>query len=148
MTQAQRAFIFDMDGTIVDNMAFHTESWLAFFARRGKTYDPDAFFRETAGAQAREILRERLDAAIPDDEIAVLAQEKDVLYRDIYAPHRAAIRGFEAFVTQAVIDGAVGEEVAWPGSQQLDHLVLTDGETEIDTVPKGLRVVEREVAAG
>jgi len=101
MTQAQRAFIFDMDGTIVDNMAFHTESWLAFFARRGKTYDPDAFFRETAGAQAREILRERLGAAIPDDEIAVLAQEKDVLYRDIYAPHRAAIRGFEGFVAQA-----------------------------------------------
>ena len=101
MTQAQRAFIFDMDGTIVDNMAFHTDSWLAFFARRGKTYDPDTFFRETAGAQGREILRERLGPEIPDDEIAVLAQEKDVLYREMYAPHRAAIHGFEGFVTQA-----------------------------------------------
>ena len=54
----------------------------------------------------------------------------------------------EAFMAQAVIDGAVGEEVAWPGSQQLDDLVLTDGETEIDAVPKGPRVVELEVAAG
>jgi beta-phosphoglucomutase len=99
------AFIFDMDGTIVDNMAFHTESWLAFFARRGKTYDPDAFFRETAGAQGREILRERLGPDIPDDEIAVLAQEKDVLYREIYGPHRSAIQGFEAFVTAARAQG-------------------------------------------
>jgi beta-phosphoglucomutase len=99
------AFIFDMDGTIVDNMAFHTESWLAFFARRGKTYDPDAFFRETAGAQGREILRERLGADIPEDEIAVLAQEKDVLYREIYGPHRSAIQGFEAFVTAARAQG-------------------------------------------
>src|SRR5690348_13333199 len=95
------AFVFDMDGTIVDNMAFHMESWLAFFARRGKTYDPDTFFRETAGAQVREILRERLDADIPDDEIAVLAQEKEALYREMYAPHRSAIQGFEDFVTRA-----------------------------------------------
>ena len=99
------AFIFDMDGTIVDNMAFHTDSWLAFFARRGKTYDADAFFRETAGAQAREIMRERLGADIPDDEIAVLAQEKEVLYREMYGPHRSAIQGFEAFVTRARADG-------------------------------------------
>lgn len=99
------AFVFDMDGTIVDNMAFHMESWLAFFARRGKTYDPDAFFRETAGAQVREILRERLDADIPDDEIAVLAQEKEALYREMYAPHRSAIQGFEVFVARAREDG-------------------------------------------
>ena len=100
MTQA-RAFIFDMDGTIVDNMAFHTDSWLEFFARRGKTYDADAFFRETAGAQGREILRARLGPEIPDEEIAVLALEKDALYREMYGPHRAAIQGFDRFVTDA-----------------------------------------------
>jgi beta-phosphoglucomutase len=94
-----------MDGTIVDNMAFHTDSWLEFFARRGKTYDPDAFFRETAGAQGREILRERLGPDIPEDEIAVLAQEKDVLYREMYGPHRSAIQGFEGFVTAARAQG-------------------------------------------
>lgn len=99
------AFIFDMDGTIVDNMAFHLDSWLAFFARHGKTYDPDAFFRETAGAQSREILRERLGAGISDDEIAVLAHEKDVLYREMYGPHRSAIQGFEDFVAAARAQG-------------------------------------------
>jgi beta-phosphoglucomutase len=101
MTNPQRAFIFDMDGTIVDNMGFHTDSWLEFFARRGKQYDPDAFFRETAGAQGREILRDRLGPDIPDDEIAVLAQEKDALYREMYGPHREAIEGFESFVDRA-----------------------------------------------
>src|SRR5918994_7477357 len=58
------------------------------------------------------------------------------------------LAGDEAFMAQAVIDGAVGEEVTWPGCQQLDNLVLTDGETEIDAVPKGPRAVELEVAAG
>ncbi|MFS2218419.1 HAD family hydrolase [Telluria sp. Tellsp104] len=99
------AFIFDMDGTIVDNMAFHTDSWLAFFERHGKTYDADAFFRETAGAQGREILRERLGPEITDDEIAVLAHEKDALCREMYGPHRSAIQGFEDFVTAARAQG-------------------------------------------
>jgi beta-phosphoglucomutase len=95
------AFIFDMDGTIVDNMAFHTKSWLEFFARRGKEYEAEAFFRETAGAQGREILRERLGADVTDAEIAELALEKDALYREMYGPHRAAIQGFDAFVCAA-----------------------------------------------
>jgi len=128
MTNQQRAFIFDMDGTIVDNMAFHTKSWLEFFARRGKEYDPDAFFRETAGAQGREILRERLGPDIPDDEIAVLAQEKDVLYREMYGPHRAAIRGFEAFVTQA---DAQGVALAVATSAPPKNIVFTLDELDL-----------------
>ncbi|MES3025772.1 MAG: beta-phosphoglucomutase, partial [Pseudomonadota bacterium] len=31
MAPSKRAFIFDMDGTIVDNMSFHTASWITFF---------------------------------------------------------------------------------------------------------------------
>ncbi|CAH0187365.1 Fructose-1-phosphate phosphatase YqaB [Massilia sp. Bi118] len=98
---ANSAFIFDMDGTIVDNMAFHTKSWLEFFARRGKEYEAEAFFRETAGAQGREILRARLGEDVTDEEIAALAAEKDALYREMYGPHRAAIQGFDRFVTDA-----------------------------------------------
>jgi beta-phosphoglucomutase len=122
------AFIFDMDGTIVDNMAFHTDSWLAFFARRGKTYDPDAFFRETAGAQGREILRERLGADIPEDEIAVLAQEKDVLYREMYGPHRSPIQGFEDFVTAA---RAQGVKLAVATSAPPANIVFTLDELDL-----------------
>lgn len=102
---SKHAFIFDMDGTIVDNMAFHTKSWLEFFARRGKLYEADAFFRETAGAQGREILRERLGPDVSDAEIAALALEKDLLYREMYGPHRGAIGGFEELVTAARLRG-------------------------------------------
>ena len=122
------AFIFDMDGTIVDNMAFHTDSWLAFFARRGKSYEADAFFRETAGAQGREILRARLGPDIPDDEIAVLAQEKDVLYREMYGPHRRAIEGFEHFVTNA---RAAGVKLAVATSAPPKNIVFTLDELDL-----------------
>jgi beta-phosphoglucomutase family hydrolase len=105
MAQAKRAFIFDMDGTIVDNMGFHTDSWLAFFARRGKNFDADEFFRETAGRQGREIIRAHLGADIPDDEVAVLTQEKDAVYREMYGPHRKTIAGFDELIAQAKVRG-------------------------------------------
>jgi beta-phosphoglucomutase family hydrolase len=105
MAATTRAFIFDMDGTIVDNMGFHTDSWLAFFARRGKNFDADEFFRETAGRQGREIIRAHLGADIPDDEVAVLTQEKDAVYREMYGPHRKTIAGFDELIAQAKVRG-------------------------------------------
>lgn len=127
MTQA-RAFIFDMDGTIVDNMAFHTDSWLAFFARRGKEYEADAFFRETAGAQGREILRARLGPDVTDEEIARLALEKDALYREMYGPHRRVIEGFEHFVAGA---RAQGVKLAVATSAPPKNIVFTLDELDL-----------------
>jgi beta-phosphoglucomutase len=122
------AFIFDMDGTIVDNMAFHTRSWLEFFARRGKAYEAEAFFRETAGAQGREILRERLGSDVTDEEIVTLAAEKDALYREMYGPHRAAIQGFDAFVTEA---DARGVRLAVATSAPPNNIVFTLDELDL-----------------
>jgi beta-phosphoglucomutase family hydrolase len=98
MTAHARALIFDMDGTIVDNMDFHTQAWIAFFARRGKVIDPDAFFRDTAGRQGKEILRHYIGEHLADEEIAALNHEKEVLYRELYGPHRRTLPGFDAFI--------------------------------------------------
>ncbi len=98
---AQRAFIFDMDGTIVDNMAFHTRSWLAFFERRGQRLDADEFFRATAGRQGHEIMSTYLGQHLSKEESAQLDFEKESLYRELYAPHLAAVAGFEQFIARA-----------------------------------------------
>lgn len=105
MTTAPRAFVFDMDGTIVDNMAFHTDSWLRFFALRGQVLDADEFFRATAGRQGREIMRSYLGGHLTDDELALLDHEKESLYRELYAPHRKAVDGFDALIAQAKANG-------------------------------------------
>jgi beta-phosphoglucomutase family hydrolase len=97
----ERAFIFDMDGTIVDNMDFHTKSWIAFFQRRGQIIDPEEFFRSTAGRQGKEIMRHYLGADLPDDDIAVLSDEKESVYRELYEPHRKTVHGFDELVVLA-----------------------------------------------
>ena len=78
---SKRAFIFDMDGTIVDNMSFHTASWVTFFQRRGKDIDAEEFFRTTAGRQGKEIIRSHLGEELLDDEVLATALLDRLLYQ-------------------------------------------------------------------
>lgn len=105
MTKRQRAFIFDMDGTIVDNMAFHTSSWATFFERRGHVIDADQFFRSTAGRQGREIIRDFLGDGFSDAEHTALMAEKEAVYRELYAPYLAVLPGFGELIAGAAQDG-------------------------------------------
>lgn len=130
MTASARALIFDMDGTIVDNMDFHTQAWITFFARRDRVIEPDAFFRDTAGRQGKEILRHYLGEDLTDDELATLNHEKEVLYRELYGPHRRTLPGFEAFTDAGRARGwklAVATSAS-PGSTHfiLDEMALRD----------------------
>jgi beta-phosphoglucomutase family hydrolase len=101
MADQQRAFIFDMDGTIVDNMAFHIKSWLAFFAKRGHVIDADEFFHATAGRQGHEIMSTYMGQHLSKEDCALLDAEKEALYRELYAPHLATVHGFEQFIALA-----------------------------------------------
>jgi len=135
MTSPSRALIFDMDGTIVDNMDFHTQAWIAFFERRGKTIDPDQFFRDTAGRQGKEIIRHYVGQDLTDDQVMALTHEKEVLYRELYGPHRRTIDGFDAFIETARARGfklAVATSAS-PGSARfvLDEMGLRERFDEI-----------------
>ena len=104
MATPQRAFIFDMDGTIVDNMAFHTQSWMTFFERRGHQLDAEAFFLSTAGRQGHEIIRTYLGDGFSDSEHVALMAEKEAVYRELYGPHLAMVAGFDALLEAARLD--------------------------------------------
>ncbi|MES2325278.1 MAG: HAD family phosphatase [Pseudomonadota bacterium] len=101
MTDTKRAFIFDMDGTIVDNMSFHTASWVTFFQRRGQDIDADEFFRATAGRQGHEIIRTHLGEHLDDAEVHTLNVEKESVYRELYEPHRKTVSGFDELIALA-----------------------------------------------
>ena len=39
MRFSDRAFIFDMDGTLIDNMRYHTEAWRTLMGENGLEFD-------------------------------------------------------------------------------------------------------------
>jgi len=101
----KRAFVFDMDGTIVDNMDFHLQSWVELFNRRGVSIDPVEFFRDTAGRQGKEVIRSYLDAKLSDEEVAAMINLKEEIYRELYEAHRKELEGFSAFLADAKAKG-------------------------------------------
>jgi beta-phosphoglucomutase family hydrolase len=135
MTEVKRALIFDMDGTIVDNMAFHTQSWITFFERRGRDIDADEFFRTTAGRQGKEIIRSHMGEHLQDEEVATLNHEKESVYRELYAPHLKSVPGFDDLIAQAQSHGiALAVGTAAPPANVAFTLDGLDLRRHFDTV--------------
>jgi beta-phosphoglucomutase family hydrolase len=93
-----RAAIFDMDGTLVDNMAYHQQTWTQMLAEMGHAISAEEFMRRTAGWTNREILRELVNPDISDEDIGAFAHRKENAYRELYRPHLAALAGALPFL--------------------------------------------------
>ncbi|MBI5544322.1 MAG: HAD family phosphatase [Deltaproteobacteria bacterium] len=93
MTTTARAALFDLDGTLIDNMRFHAQVWVEMSRRLGLDY-PQAFFEtETAGKKNVEILAMLLGSSATAADVARLGAEKEALYRQRYRPHLKPVPG-------------------------------------------------------
>lgn len=92
------AAVFDMDGTLVDNMRFHGMAWERLARRLGSPATHQQFEREWAGMKAGEILRILLARPVPDTEVARLEAEKEADYRAAYGPRIVPVAGLFAFL--------------------------------------------------
>lgn len=96
-----RALIFDMDGTMVDSMPSHTESWAELARRHGLKIDIAELMRRTTGRTGLECIRILFDRDMSDEEALVYVHEKEAAYRQLFAPKFAEVSGFSSFATTA-----------------------------------------------
>jgi len=89
------AFLFDLDGTLIDSMPHHHVAWQEWHRRRGLHFDEDGFFTATAGRANAEIMRTLLPGQTAQDYLD-MADEKEALYREIATHSLSLIPGFEA----------------------------------------------------
>lgn len=95
--QVPKAILFDMDGTLVDNIPFHQEAWLRFLAARRVHIRVEEFRAQNHGT-ITEMIR-RFFPEIHDAEVIhLLGQEKEQTYRDLYGPHIRAMDGLVEFL--------------------------------------------------
>lgn len=87
------AAIFDMDGTLVDNMRFHVQAWVSLSRALGLDTPEERFEREFAGKRNEEILPALLGRPVPPEELVRLAERKESHYRELYAPHLTPVPG-------------------------------------------------------
>lgn len=93
-------FVFDMDGTLVDNMHAHAAAWGKLLAENGMEMDLSRFLVKTAGRTNREIIPE-VFGKISDERLTELALRKESLYRESYLPDRKPVAGAVEFLAEA-----------------------------------------------
>lgn len=80
----KKAVIFDMDGVLVDNSSIHFEAFVIFCKRHGIEMTTDAL-KPYFGMGNDEIIPGLFGRKIETEELNKLAEEKEEIYRDIFA---------------------------------------------------------------
>jgi beta-phosphoglucomutase len=95
------AFIFDIDGTLVDSMAAHTQAWLEFLEQNGAQLNSQDVRRTLVGRTTRDILLQAFGEDLSEGEIETLTEQKESLYRQLYRPMLKPLPGLLDFLEGA-----------------------------------------------
>lgn len=95
-----KAYIFDMDGTLIDNCAWHVLAWREFARRHGRDLGERQIL-DWMGATSAYYMNRIFGREVPPDECAELTREKEALYRAMYAPHLALADGLKEILDDA-----------------------------------------------
>ena len=94
------AFIFDMDGVIVDSNPFHKIALKRFCRKYGKDLSEDELREKIYGRRNQDWLM-NIFGALDDKTMKQYADEKEQLFRDLYAQDIKALDGLEEFLQTA-----------------------------------------------
>ena len=130
------AFIFDMDGTIIDSMPHHTSTWVDFAHKHGIDINVDEMMRRTTGRTGLECVRLLLDSPdMPEADAWALVHEKEQLYRDIFGSIFTEVAGFSAFYATA---RALGLKIALGTAGDIHNVEFALGHLKMTPPPDAI----------
>ena len=99
------ALIFDLDGTVVDNMALHAEAFSVFAERHGLPPLTPADRVKLDGRRNSEIFPILFNRALAREEWQVYEEEKESLYRELSRGRLTPVAGFTRLLDWAAVHG-------------------------------------------
>jgi beta-phosphoglucomutase family hydrolase len=118
-----KAVLFDMDGVVVDNLPYHVDAWLLFCERHGIPLTREVFYRELNGMNSKDTFEWFYKREMTREEIEVLEEEKEILYRDFYRDHLKPANGLLVFLKLLRSQGIKTALATSAGPGNIDFIV-------------------------
>lgn len=96
----RKGFIFDMNGTIIDDMPWHIKIWNQMMNELGAGHTLEQTKEQLYGKNG-EILERIFPGKFSDAEKDALEMEKEKLYQQLYRSEMKCIKGFDKFLAEA-----------------------------------------------
>lgn len=87
-----RGVVFDMNGTLIDDIPYHFEAWRSLAHELGVLLT-EADFQSFNGLKNEDILPKLVGPALSPARAAELMEQKEETYRQLYRPHMALLPG-------------------------------------------------------
>lgn len=100
----QRAFLFDLNGTMIDDMDYHIKAWHRIFNELGATKSFEETKLECYGKN-HEVLERVFPKRFSEEEKDKMSIEKEKQYQQEYAPEMKLIDGLPEFLGTAYKKG-------------------------------------------
>ncbi|WP_200975247.1 HAD family phosphatase [Echinicola sp. 20G] len=94
-----RAVIFDMDGVICHTNPYHSQAFDRFFEKRGMNPSQEEYAAHMYGKPNSYIFSYFLNKEITAEELVELENEKEGLFREIYASQVTPVPGYLEFLS-------------------------------------------------
>ena len=95
------AFLFDMDGTLVDNMKYHLQAWEKIVGETGSDLKGEKLMEQLYGKNTEVVERIFGKDRFTKDEVNDLSLQKERYYHEMYGPHVKLLPGLKDFLQEA-----------------------------------------------
>ncbi len=112
-----------MDGVVVDNLPYHVDAWLLFCERHGIPLTREVFYRELNGMNSKDTFEWFYKREMTREEIEVLEEEKEILYRGFYRDHLKPAKGLLVFLKLLRSQGIKTALATSAGPGNIDFIV-------------------------
>ena len=100
-----KAILFDMDGVLVDNHAYHVKSWEEFNKKYGKELSKEEFNDTINGRTSHAAIRYLFGQDIETAKMETHSEEKEAIYRRMYQEHIKPVPGLLALLDKLKEEG-------------------------------------------